>query len=78
MSKLTEPFGARVNGLHVTFIRTDILVTCRKGVQKRLRKELNLLNAATPEERQYIAKRKDNIRRLRIIRDELKRLEKQL
>lgn len=60
------------------FIRTETLVSCRKGVQKRLKREENLLHAASPEEREYVAKRKANIHRLRIIRDELKALEKQL
>lgn len=60
------------------FIRTETLVSCRKGVQKRLRKEENLLHAAAPEEKEFISNRKENIRRLRIIRDELKKLEKEL
>jgi hypothetical protein len=72
-------FGKRsTREFPVMFIRIDTLVTCRKGVQKRLRKEMNLLYAAAPEEREYISKRKANIHRLRAIRDELKKLEKQL
>jgi len=70
-------FGQRVS-MPVVFIKTDVLVACRKGVEKRLRREENLLYAAVPEEKQYIKKRRDNIHRLRIIRKELKKLEKEL
>lgn len=70
-------FAQKVD-MPVMFIRTETLVACRKGVQKRLRKESNLLYAAPPKEKEYVAKRKENIHRLRIIRDELKKLEKQL
>lgn len=70
-------FAKRVEA-PVMLIRTETLVSCRLGVQKRLRKESNLLHAAAPEEKEFIAHKKENIRRLRIIRDELKKLEKQL
>lgn len=70
-------FGKRVE-MPVVFVRVETLVSCRRGVQKRLRKEENLMYAALPEQKEYIRKRKENIRRLRIIRDELKKLEKQL
>lgn len=70
-------FGKRVD-MPVVFVRVETLVSCRRGVQKRLRKEENLMYAALPEQKEYIRKRKENIRRLRIIRDELKKLEKQL
>lgn len=70
-------FATRVQ-MPVMFIRMETLTSCRKGVVKRIRKEQNLLYAALPEQKEYIRKRKENIHRLRIIRDELKKLEKQL
>jgi hypothetical protein len=70
-------FATRVN-LPVIFIRTETLVSCRLGVDKRLRKEMNLLYAAAPEQKEYVKRRRENIRRLRIIRKELKQLEKQM
>ena len=70
-------FAKRVDA-PVMLIRTETLVSCRLGVQKRLRREKNLMNAACPEEKEFIAHKKENIRRLRIIRDELKKLEKEL
>jgi hypothetical protein len=70
-------FATRVDA-PIYFIRTETLVTCRRGVQKRMRKEENLLRAAAPDAKEYIERRKANIYRLRIIRDELKQLEKEL
>lgn len=62
----------------VLLIKSDVLARTKVGIKKQLKKEENRLNEADPEDREYVAKRKDNIRRLRIIRDELKKLEKQL
>jgi hypothetical protein len=72
-----EGLGVRVT-MPVVLISTETLVQCRKGVQKRLRREENWLHAAAPEEKEYIEKRKENIHRLRIIRNELKKLEREL
>lgn len=72
-----ERFANKVQ-MPVVLIRTETLVQCRKGVQKRLRREENLLHAAAPEEKDYIKKRRENIHRLRIIRNELKKLEREL
>lgn len=72
-----ERFANKVQ-MPVVLIRTETLVSCRKGVQKRLRREENWLHAAAPEEKEYIEKRRENIHRLRIIRNELKKLEREL
>lgn len=69
--------GQRVN-LPVVFIKTETLVSCRRGIEKRIRREQNYIHAAAPEDKEYIEKRRANIHRLRIIRNEIKKLEKEL
>lgn len=59
-----------------TLIPIPKLVQCRKGIEKRIRREQNWLDQS--DDPDYIRKRRDNIRRLRIIKKELRALEKQL
>ena len=69
-------FGKQVDPLPIMLISVESISHARKGIKRRINRERNWMYLS--DDPDYIKKRKDNIARLQIIRNELKKLEKQL
>jgi hypothetical protein len=69
-------FGCRVYGAPLALIDPQAISSCIFGIKKRIRKELDAKRAS--DDKKFIEKKNENVRRLRIIRDELKELKKKL
>lgn len=69
-------FGVKVETSTTRVIHPDILARTRIGIKKRIRQEKN--RYAASNDPAYKLKRLDNIRRLEIIKKEIKELEDQL
>jgi hypothetical protein len=80
MVKQIEPieksFACRVYGAPVMLIPTSSLDRTIVGIKRRIVREENKLHRSVDDD--FIAKTKENIRRLRIIRNEMKELRNQL
>jgi hypothetical protein len=67
---------ARKVSIPVVLISPEAIASCKRGVLKRITKERRLRRLS--DEEKYKQKRTDNIKRLIIIRDELRELIKQI
>jgi hypothetical protein len=73
---IEKAFACRVYGAPFVLIDRAVIAKTLIGIKKRIVKEQNFMNRSVDET--FIAKKKENLRKLRIIRDEMKALEKQL
>jgi hypothetical protein len=73
---IQKPFACRVYGAPIRVIDPSSIALAVAGIGRRIQKEANSMYRSVEED--FIEKKKDNIARLRIIRRELKQLQKQL